>query len=65
VCSSDLELGFEGLLLEASLRPDWHAQLSDDLIQQAIRHVCLGEEAVPEFFGALVESHRELAVPII
>lgn len=59
------ELAFDGLLLEASLRPDWHAHLSDELIQQAVRHVCLGEEAVPEFFGAMVESHRELALPII
>lgn len=58
-------LAFDGLLLEASLGPNWHVHLSDELIEQAVRHVCLGEEAIPEFFGALVETHRELSVPII
>lgn len=59
------ELAFDGLLLEASLRADWHARLEDHLVVRAVQHICIGEESVPEFFDQLVLEHSELALPVV
>lgn len=58
-------LAIAGLALEAAEDAGWADDLDPGDALLAFRHVCLDDQTVPDWLGALIEAHPAIAAPLI
>lgn len=60
-----LILSTAGLALEASEKANWAVDLEPGEAERAIGHVCLDDQGVPQWLGALARAHPAIVKPHI
>ena len=58
-------LSAAGLALEAAEAADWAVAVDPDAALLAARHVCLDDQTIPDWLGALMEAHPATTAPLV
>lgn len=58
-------LSAAGLALEAAEAAHWAVALDPDEALLAARHVCLDDQTIPDWLGALMEAHPAITAPLV
>nr|WP_321358935.1 hypothetical protein [uncultured Hyphomonas sp.] len=56
---------YAGLGVEADLDDKWADQLGPEEVQQACRHLVLGDQGIPDWMWSLLQSHELVLLPML